>query len=78
MGAIVPAMSEPLSTIRATLAQHGQEHLLAFYDELSPDGQQGLLGQLARIDFAAIDGMIDRYVRRPVDTVVPDDLEPAP
>ena len=71
-------MSEPLAAIRKTLARHGQEHLLAFYDELSPEGQQGLLGQLAGLDFAAIDGMIDRYVRRPVEPTVPDDLEPAP
>ena len=70
-------MSEPLAAIRATLAQHGQEHLLAFYEELSPEGQQGLLDQLGGIDFDAIDGMIDRYVRRPVDPPVPDDLEPA-
>ena len=70
-------MPQPLAAIRATLARHGQEHLLAFYEELSPEGQSGLLDQLGGIDFAAIEGMIDRYVRRPVEPSVPDDLEPA-
>lgn len=45
------------------LTNHGQEHLLGFYDELSPAQQAALLEQLAAVDFDQVDEWIDRYVR---------------
>jgi hypothetical protein len=45
-----------LKSVRRTLKAHGQEHLLAFYDELEPPQRQALLEQIAHIDFDFIDG----------------------
>ena len=46
-----------LDSLREKLAAHGQEHLLAFYDELSPDRQERLLQQIQQIDLdRRIDG----------------------
>ncbi|MCC8167260.1 MAG: UTP--glucose-1-phosphate uridylyltransferase, partial [Planctomycetes bacterium] len=44
-----------LDEIRATLKQHSQDHLLATWDTLDQNGQQRLLEDLARIDFAWIE-----------------------
>jgi len=60
------------------LETHGQGHLLAFYDELSPEGKARLLDQIQGIDFDALDRLIDRYVRNPVEPPRFDGLEPAP
>jgi len=66
-----------LNTVRATLAARDQEHLLTFYDELSPDQQGRLLDQLEQIDFDRLDGLIDRHVPRPVEPAPAEDLQPA-
>jgi len=71
-------MSPRSDAIRATLAQHGQEHLLRFYDELAADDQDSLLDQIEGIDFVALDRLIDRYVRNPVEPAPPEGLAPAP
>ncbi len=39
----------------ATLESHGQQHLLAFWDELDQASRQSLADQIRRIDFALID-----------------------
>ncbi len=52
--------------------------MLAFYDELSEDGKARLLDQIEGIDFVALDGLIDRYVRNPIEQSRFDGLEPAP
>ena len=70
-------MSRP-AAIRAILAEHGQEHLLAFYDDLPPEGQVRLLDQIEGIDFVALDRLIDRYIRNPIEPPTLDGLEPAP
>ncbi|MCD7896068.1 MAG: UDPGP type 1 family protein [Planctomycetaceae bacterium] len=44
-----------LDDIRATLKKHGQEHLLATWDALDPEGRERLLDDLARIDFAWVE-----------------------
>ena len=58
-------MPDRLSTIRASLEAHGQEHLLTFYGELSGDEQGVLLDQLERIDFAALDRALAADVESP-------------
>jgi UDP-N-acetylglucosamine/UDP-N-acetylgalactosamine diphosphorylase len=45
------------------LAKHGQEHLLAFYDELAPAQRTALLGQIATIDFGELDELAAKYAR---------------
>ncbi len=71
-----------IDTIRQTLQQHGQEHLLAFYDELPAARQQTLLDQIATIDFDALDGWVAAYVRnkpevRPTGEIRPAEVVPA-
>ena len=39
----------------ATLEPHGQQHLLAFWDELDPASRQSLAEQIRRIDYELID-----------------------
>jgi hypothetical protein len=34
-----------------TLKKHGQEHLVKFFDQLTTEEQQHLLGQLREVDF---------------------------
>ncbi|MGA2796973.1 MAG: UDPGP type 1 family protein [Thermoguttaceae bacterium] len=42
------------------LAQHGQEHLLAFWDRLNEGQRQDLAGQIRSIDFALLDRLYSR------------------
>ena len=70
-------MSEGLSAIRATLERHGQQHVLAFHDQLDASGRQTLIDQLQGIDFARLDGLIDRFIRHEHHDRVPDSIEPA-
>ncbi len=70
-------MSEGLSAIRATLERHGQQHVLVFHDELDASGRQTLIDQVQGIDFARLDGLIDRFIGREHHDPVPDNLEPA-
>jgi UDP-N-acetylglucosamine/UDP-N-acetylgalactosamine diphosphorylase len=71
-------MPDRLATIRRTLEAHGQGHLLAFHDELSPPRRDALLDQLEGIDFEGVDGWIDTFVRGEPDFALPPNLEPAP
>ena len=41
-------------TLKNRLAEFGQEHLLAFWDELTADQRRRLAEQIAGVDFAAI------------------------
>lgn len=43
-----------IDSIRKILKEHGQEHVLAFWDRLDPVQQKGLLAQLKSIDFKNI------------------------
>ena len=60
------------------LQEHGQEHLLAFYDRLEKREQQKLLDQIDSLDFSVIPGWIDNYVVNAGPATVPSDFEPAP
>ncbi len=66
-----------LERLRRVLDTHHQSHVLAFLDRLDPQQQRRLLGQVASIDFAALDGLIDRYVRQRERFELPADLQPA-
>ena len=71
-------MTDRLDSIRSTLHAHGQEHVLAFFNQLQPAQQQSLLSQISQIDFAMLDRLIDAYVRRKPDIELPKNLRPAP
>ncbi|AQT68375.1 putative uridylyltransferase [Anaerohalosphaera lusitana] len=64
--------------IKELLTQHGQQHLLAFYDELDEKQQQKLLSQLSELDFVQIDEWAEKYVKNDSPMEVPSEFEPAP
>ena len=47
-----------MSTLRAALARHGQEHLLRFWDELDADAQARLAAEVEAIDLDLVDGLV--------------------
>lgn len=47
-------MKDKLNLVKNILAKYHQEHLLAFYDELSPEQQHKLIEQILSIDFNQI------------------------
>ena len=67
---------EKLDTIRKTLAEAGQEHLLSHYDALSASEAAALLDQIAAMDFDELDGLIERYVRRDPAVEISSDIVP--
>jgi len=52
-----------LATAKATLAKHHQEHILAFFNDLTPPQQAALLEQVAEIDFDQLDRLIRTYLK---------------
>lgn len=64
-----------LAKVRQTLEAHGQQHLLRFYDELSPAQQTALVEQIASMDFDFIDRLIKTYVQH-APAEVPGKIEP--
>ncbi len=65
-----------IQNVKNVLAEHGQEHLLRFYDELDPDRQQELLDQISAIDFDRIDELTEKYVRQKPQIEIPGDITP--
>ena len=54
-----------IESIRQALADHGQEQLLRFYDDLSEPRRAALLEQIDALDWDRIDALIEQYVRNP-------------
>lgn len=46
-----------LNEAKNILTEYGQEHILAYYDELSPQAQADLLYQIERVDFSVLDNL---------------------
>lgn len=51
-----------LEQAREKCSQYGQEHLLAFYEDLSPEEQADLLNQIETLDLAGINDLYDKLV----------------
>lgn len=64
--------------IEKTLAKYGQQQLIAFRDQLSPEEQNNLADQIEKIDFEHIDELIKTFVLQKPETKIPADLTPAP
>ncbi len=67
--------------LRAGLAEHGQEGLLRFWDELDPAGRERLERDLRSLDLDLLDRLVETLVRgreEPVDTDGIDPVEPDP
>ncbi len=70
-------MLDRLSSIAGILKEHGQEHLLAFRDEIGAARLDALLDQIEEIDFSTLDTLVAACMNRS-ETPVPADLVPAP
>ncbi|MCP3905495.1 MAG: UDPGP type 1 family protein [Planctomycetes bacterium] len=67
-----------VAAVRRALEAHGQEHLLRFHDELTPDQQRSLLEQIERLDLDELAGLLGAHAASAETAGLPDDLEPAP
>jgi len=62
--------------LRATLAEHGQEQLLRFWDELDSDGRARLEHDLRSLDLDLLDELVVTLVQDPQPPIDVDGLEP--
>lgn len=51
-------MQDAVQKANAIVAEHGQSHLLQFWDELSPNEQSSLANQILSIDFEELAGLV--------------------
>jgi len=61
---------------RRILAQHGQGHVLAFWDRLDESRRAALLDDLRQIDFELLSRLIETHVRAAQTADAPSDLQP--
>lgn len=66
------------NAVAARLRPFDQEHLLRFFDELSPRGQTQLLDQIEGIDWPEVSRLVETHVKNKPDVHLPAKLEPAP
>lgn len=59
------------------LIEHGQEHLLAFYDRLDGQQQESLLSQIENLDFTKMPGWIRDYIKNSSPADLPKKFGPA-
>lgn len=67
-----------VKTIRQTLSDHGQEHLLRFYEDLNPQQQQSLLQHIESLDLEQIDELVKTHVLNKPEVRLPDKIDPPP
>ena len=65
-------------TLKNALSSAGQEHLLAYWNELDEASQKQLALQLENINFSELARLIPEYVLNRPKTAIPDDLAPSP
>ncbi|WP_428387381.1 UTP--glucose-1-phosphate uridylyltransferase [Mucisphaera sp.] len=61
-----------------TLTAVGQQHVLAYFDQLTPDEQQALLAEVHSVDWHEVNNLIESHVRNKPKFTLPTDIEPAP
>lgn len=65
-------------SLRGELARCGQEHLLAFWGDLSPSEREHLQVQIDDLDLDRISGWVEKLVKHPEEhAVCPEDFKPA-
>ncbi|MBN1555899.1 MAG: UDPGP type 1 family protein [Phycisphaerae bacterium] len=62
--------------LRQKLQSVGQEHVLAFYDELPKEHQELLSQQIDALDFDLLNEWVETYVRRKTAFEIPAELQP--
>ena len=73
------AGNSEVESIRQQLKEHHQEHLLAFWPQLTDDQRRDLLAQIRELDFSKIDDWVEHLVEgTPEPPVATTDFEPAP
>jgi len=65
-----------IGTAKEILKQHGQSHLLKFYDELNDEHRKLLLRQIEGLDFDTLDKLIDQYVLNSSPVEIPTEIQP--
>ena len=70
----VAGMDQRYRACRADLERRGQEHVLRWWDELSPDKRQRLLADVASLPWEALDPLIESHVLRKATYSIPTDL----
>lgn len=63
---------------RTLLTEHGQEHVLRFWDHLDAAEKSELLAQVSALDWERLDEWIATYVTGAAEAGLPADLRPAP
>ena len=63
--------------LRQAIREAGQEQVLRFWDELTPEAREEFAGQLAGIDWKELPKLAAEYVLSRPETAIPDDLAPA-
>ena len=72
------ALPPKKSDIEAVLSEHGQEHLLRFWDEISEEERSALARQIGEIDFVLFDRLLAEHVKGASDGAgVTGEIEPA-
>lgn len=67
-----------VAQIRAELARYGQDRVLTFFDQLTPERQRGLLNQINEIDLALADRLVHKWVLAKPDPEHFSTIEPVP
>lgn len=60
------------------LAAAGQQHVLAYFDELDAEEKSTLLGQIESIDWPEVARLVQSHVMRKPEFELPENIEPAP
>ncbi len=72
------AETSDLKRLQQRLEQHGQEHLLTFYEDLTPTQQEALIRQLESLNLVYLSELISSHFRSKPDLSLPESLEPPP
>lgn len=65
-----------LAALRRKLEPIGQQHVLRFWDQLSPAGQQKLAGQIELLDPQLIAQLVNEYIKQKPSIPIPQDIRP--
>ena len=57
-------LDENAKNVKKLLKNHGQEHLLAFWEQLNTTQKQKLLAQIEQLNFPKIDKWVARYIKK--------------
>lgn len=71
-------LTEQYAKAEATLKAVGQEHVLAFYDQLEQAQQEQLLAEIGSVDWEEVNRLIETHVKSKPEFKLPTEIEPAP